>query len=75
MAAAVIVKTNNGRISKAKAVNYGIAKVSYSAPYTSKVTSTLPFRVSFSNIQVPGYNLNSPAPIGIAVIGFNNYIL
>ena len=75
MATAVIVKTNNGKIAKAKAVNYGISKISYSAPFTSRVSDTLPFRVSFKNIQVPGYNVGSPAPIGIAVIGFNNYIL
>lgn len=75
MATAVIVKTNNGKIARAKAVDYGIAKISYSAPFISKVSHTMPFRVSFTNIQVPGYNVNSPAPIGIAIIGFNNYIL
>jgi hypothetical protein len=36
---------------------------------------TLPFRVRFTNIGIEGYGPNNPAPIGIAVIGLNNYIL
>jgi hypothetical protein len=36
---------------------------------------TLPFRVRFINIGIEGYGPNNPAPIGIAVIGLNNYIL
>lgn len=35
----------------------------------------LPFRIKFVNVQVPGYGASNVAPIGIAVIGFNNYIL
>lgn len=36
--------------------------------------SVLPFRVSFQNIQYPGYGPGNPAPIGVAVIGINNYV-
>jgi hypothetical protein len=35
----------------------------------------LPFRVKFMNIGIESYGPDNPAPIGIAVIGFNNYIL
>lgn len=41
----------------------------------SQISSTLPFRVRFTTIGIDGYGPNNPAPIGIAVIGFNNYIL
>jgi hypothetical protein len=41
-----------------------------------KIEQTLPFRVRFINITVPGYSFpNNVPPIGIAIIGFNNYIL
>jgi hypothetical protein len=39
------------------------------------IKQTLPFRVRFTNIGIEGYGPNNPAPIGIAVIGLNNYIL
>lgn len=42
---------------------------------TVQVTQKLPFRIKITNIGVPGYGANTPAPIGIAVIGFSNYIL
>jgi hypothetical protein len=42
---------------------------------TVKINEVLPFRVRFTNIMIPGYGPNNPAPIGIAVIGLNNYIL
>ena len=41
----------------------------------SEASSVLPFRVSFESLGVAGYSPSNPAPIGIAVIGFNNYIL
>lgn len=40
-----------------------------------QINSVLPFRIKITNIGVPGYAPNNPAPIGIAIIGFNNYIL
>lgn len=42
---------------------------------TVMVTETLPFRVKFINIGIEGYGPGNPPPIGIAIIGFNNYIL
>jgi hypothetical protein len=35
----------------------------------------LPFKVRITNITVPGYSPTNIPPIGIAIIGFNNYIL
>lgn len=49
-------------------------KVSQSL-YKAKVESILPFRIRLQNINLATYNSNNPAPIGIAIIGFNNYIL
>ena len=44
-------------------------------PGKTKVSQTLPFRVKFINIGINAYGPNNPAPIGIAVVGFNNYVL
>lgn len=51
------------------------AKIYNVKPFNSKINSVVPFRVRFINIGVEGYGSASPAPIGIAVIGVNNYIL
>ena len=40
-----------------------------------KPKTFLPFRVKFTTIGIEGYGPGNPAPIGIAVIGINNYIL
>jgi hypothetical protein len=53
---------------------YPIVKIEDFSHY-SAIESILPFRVRFKNIGFLGYGPNNPAPIGIAIIGFNNYIL
>ena len=35
----------------------------------------LPFKIRITNITVPGYSPINVPPIGIAIIGLNNYIL
>jgi hypothetical protein len=35
----------------------------------------LPFKIRITNIKVPGYTPINVPPIGIAIIGLNNYIL
>ena len=39
------------------------------------VLYTLPFKIRITNITVPGYTPVDVPPIGIAIIGLNNYIL
>ena len=57
-----------------RAIDYGIAKITDSI-HETKLSSILPFRVKFTNIGIPGYGPNNVPPIGIAIIGVNNYIL
>jgi hypothetical protein len=40
-----------------------------------RINQVLPFRVKFTNIMIPGYSPTNIPPIGIAIIGVNNYIL
>lgn len=42
---------------------------------TVRVSQKLPFYVRFENVNIAGYGPSNPAPIGIAVIGGNNWIL
>lgn len=41
----------------------------------SEVIYKIPFKIRITNITVPGYSPSNVPPIGIAIIGFNNYIL
>ena len=40
-----------------------------------KINNDLPFRVKFLPGIITGSSPSNPAPIGIAIIGVNNYIL
>ena len=67
--------TNVIHDAKPVTVDYVIAKA-IKQVHTAKVMSILPFYVKFTNIGIEGgYGPSNPAPIGIAVIGTNNYIL
>jgi hypothetical protein len=56
-------------------VDYVIAKVTGEV-HTAKMMSILPFYVRFTTIGIENaYGPSNPAPIGIAIIGTNNYIL
>lgn len=74
MAKAVIEDVRSGIVKKIFTDSPGNAKISYSAG-RAKINDVIPFRVKFINIGIQGYGPGNPAPIGIAVIGFNNYIL
>lgn len=39
------------------------------------VSQKLPFYVRFEQVLISGYGPANPAPIGIAIVGFSNYIL
>jgi hypothetical protein len=74
MASAVISNKQKQKTRFLESKNYPIARIS-EGRRTVKINEVLPFRIKFTNIMVPGYGPNNPAPIGIAVIGLNNYIL
>lgn len=42
---------------------------------TLEFATVMPFRIRFQTIDIGSYSPANPAPIGIAIIGFNNYIL
>jgi hypothetical protein len=57
-----------------KATNYPRSKL-IGKKRNVLIKQQLPFRVRFITIGIESYGPNNPPPIGIAVIGFNNYIL
>lgn len=74
MAKAVISDRPVGKLKSIAASNSLISKILFKSG-TVKVTQTLPFRVKITNIGVPSYSATNAPPVGIAIIGFNNYIL
>ena len=41
----------------------------------SEVIYAVPFKIRITNITVPGYSPIDVPPIGLAIVGINNYIL
>lgn len=74
MAKAVIRDVQDKKVVFVKTVDSYKTKISDSN-YNVRINDTLPFRVKFINIGINAYGPNNPAPIGIAIIGLNNYIL
>ena len=70
----VSIKDVQHQTKTIKSKSYPVATLSYPA-VNAKITETLPFRVKFTTIGIDSYGPGNPAPIGIAVIGINNYIL
>lgn len=66
MATATVIPTDSKRVIKVE----NICKTR-----KSTVLYELPFKIRITNITVPGYSPIDVPPIGIAIIGFNNYIL
>ena len=73
MASVKIVESLN-KLKSLKSSNYSIFDIKKTKQVTA-IESVLPFRIKFVNVGIPGYSANNPAPIGIAIIGFTNYIL
>lgn len=75
MASVKFIDRPDFRASRFKEKYHYNSRVLHTPPFGVKVKEDLPFRVKFINIGIPSYgNFNVP-PIGIAIIGFNNYIL
>ena len=55
--------------------NHLLTKIIFKPSFGIRVKEELPFRIKFTNIGIPSYGPTNVPPIGIAVIGFNNYIL
>lgn len=75
MASATFTNLSGRKVGSVETLNSyksTITQVNYSKIQPSQV---LPFKVRFTNVQIQGYDANNPAPIGIAIIGVNYYIL
>jgi hypothetical protein len=68
------VLPTDSKFSSTEAVSYAYAKPVKSLQKTA-VEELLPFRVKFTTTSLSGWSKSNPAPIGIATIGVNNYIL
>lgn len=77
MAKAIIIEDYPAKTIRIEAKKYlkasNIEIKSY--PKVIRINETLPFRVRFTNIMVPGYGPNNIPGIGLQIIGYSNYIL
>lgn len=74
MAKAVFYNEAPLRVGSIDTVNNGTAKF-IDVKSNVKFTELLPFRVKFINIGIEAYGPGNAAPIGIAIIGLNNYVM
>lgn len=75
MATAIISNKNIYSTKAIKAVDYALIRMGLKKYPISRIEETVPFRVRFTNITVPGYGPNNIPGIGLQVIGYSNYIL
>jgi hypothetical protein len=75
MSKAVISDISDFKTKKIYQVEKTSSRIFSKKDYSSKIEYSLPFRIRLSSVGIEGYGPNNPAPIGIAVIGLNNYIL
>lgn len=77
MASATFLQTVYPKTVIINPVGFKSVSVSDSQKRYTEIMQVLPFRVRFTNIGIEagGYSPINPAPIGIAIIGYNNYIL
>jgi hypothetical protein len=75
MAKAVVTKIEPFRLKKISQNDTFSARINGVKNFSVKIEQALPFRIKLTSIGIEGYGPNNPAPIGIAVIGLNNYIL
>ena len=76
MATATVIPVNNKRFAEVvEECKTFLSEVIYRPVGKSLVIYDVPFKIRVQNITVPGYSPSNVPPIGIAIIGFNNYIL
>lgn len=75
MAKATLFTKDTKRVSKVVNCCEPISRVIDQKDCRAFVIYELPFKVRITNITVPGYGEFNIPPIGIAIIGVNNYIL
>lgn len=61
-------------VGKVQSEDYANTKV-VDPKKTVLINEVLPFRVRFTNIGINAYGPGNAAPIGIAIIGLNNYVM
>jgi hypothetical protein len=74
MAKAVISSKPKYITKSIKPADFSNSKITYKKGNV-KINQTLPFKVKFINVGLQTYSRDNAAPIGIAVIGVNNYVM
>lgn len=71
----ISIEQNSNLASDVVQTDYSLIEIDDYDIRFLEAADILPFRVAFENIWITGYGPGHPAPIGIAIIGYSNYIL
>lgn len=74
MASVSILNKYPVRTKNIEETDYGQVKF-ITGKRSSVISHTLPFRIRFTAIQIPGVSPTTVPPIPLQVVGFSNYIL
>jgi hypothetical protein len=75
MAKAVFFNDTKYRVASIKEEKPLKIKFGSGTNYKSSIEEVLPFRIKFMSIGLNAYGPGNAAPIGIAIIGLNNYVM
>jgi hypothetical protein len=75
MASATFIDQSSRLVKSIETILYPKATANRVIYPVISLEELLPFKIKFTNIGIQGYDSKNPPPIGIAVIGINNYIL
>ena len=73
--ASIKISEKKNYFRMAKAYSYGIFNIKKTSK-TIEINEVLPFRIKLTNLGITAnYGPGNAAPIGIAIIGLNNYVM
>ena len=75
MASAVIVDKSPVKTKRIENSSFIVKTIKQKDIRLTTVNQTLPFRIKFTSVKVPGTSGQSVPPIPLQIIGFSNYII
>lgn len=75
MASAVIVDKSPVKTKRIENSSFVVKTIKQKDIRLTTINQTLPFRISFTSVKVPGTSPQNIPPIPLQIIGFSNYII
>jgi hypothetical protein len=75
MASAVIVDKSPVKTKRIENSSFIVKTIKQKDIRLTTINQTLPFRIRFTSVKVPGTSGQNVPPIPLQIIGFSNYII